>query len=176
MLNIPNILTLARIGLLPIIAYWMYLDMPLCALILYIICALTDFFDGWLARKLNAVSDFGTFFDHIADKIFVAALLLVMVDLGTLGGLWLIPIAIIISREFFISGLREFLGPKNVKLPASMTAKWKTTVQMIALALLIAAPLSGHILLAGHITLLIASALTVISGWSYAREGFKHMG
>lgn len=174
-MTIPNLLTIARIIALPVIVLLIYMQQPLWALILYVLCAFTDYFDGYLARKLNAVSEFGTFLDPIADKIFVAALLLVLVDVGTLSGLWTIPALVIFIREFLVSGLREFLGPKNVKLPVSKLAKWKTAIQMVALALLIAAPLMPLIHLTGQWGLLIAALLTAITGWSYCKEGFKHI-
>ncbi len=174
-MTLPNILTIARIALLPVICLLIYAYQPLFALVLYIICALTDFFDGYLARKLNAVSDFGTFLDPIADKIFVAVLMLVLVDVGTVSGYWIIPVIIILIREFLVSGMREFLGPKNVKLPVSTLAKWKTTIQMLALVLLIAGPLMPVLAVSGLWALLIAAVLTAITGWSYLQEGFKYM-
>lgn len=175
MMSLPNLLTLARIAVLPVICLLMYAHIPVFAVVLYIICALTDFFDGYLARKLNAVSDFGTFLDPIADKIFVAVILLVLVDIGTVAGYWIIPVIVILVREFLVSGMREFLGPKNVKLPVSQLAKWKTTLQMAALVLLIAAPLMPVLGVAGLWSLLIAAVLTAITGWSYLQEGFKYM-
>lgn len=174
-MNVPNILTLARIALLPVIVLLMYAGFGLWALVLYALCAATDYLDGYLARKMNAVTPFGTFLDPIADKIFVAVLLLVLVDIGTLYGFWMVPVIIIFIREFLVSGLREFLGPKNVQLPVSQLAKWKTAIQMAALALLLAGPLYPVLYTGGKWSLLIAAILTFITGWSYAREGFKHM-
>lgn len=174
-MTIPNILTLLRIALIPVLCLLIYGGHGLLAFGLYVFCAVTDFFDGYLARKMNAITPFGTFLDPIADKIFVAILLLVLVDIGSLSGFWVIPVIVIFLREFLVSGLREFLGPKNVTLPVTQLAKWKTTVQMLALGLLILAPLSHAILFTGQISLLIAALLTAITGWSYCKEGFKHM-
>lgn len=173
MKNLPNILTLGRIALLPVIIGLLFVDQMIIALGLYIIASLTDFFDGYLARKLNVVSDFGTFLDPIADKIFVAALLIAFVAFDRLEGLWIIPPIIILLREFMVSGLREYLGPKNVKLPVSMLAKWKTTLQMVALGFLFFD--SGILLQIGQWSLALAALITVLTGWSYLKAGLKHM-
>lgn len=173
MKNLPNILTLGRILLLPVIIGLLFVDQITIALGLYVIASFTDFFDGYLARKLNVVSDFGTFLDPIADKIFVAALLIAFVAFDRLEGLLIIPPIIILIREFMVSGLREYLGPKKVKLPVSMLAKWKTTLQMVALGFLF---FDGGILLhIGQWGLAVASLITVITGWSYLKAGLKHM-
>lgn len=177
-LNIPNILTLARILTLPLLLWMIYQDSAawaVWAFALYALSAITDFFDGYLARKLNQTTAFGTFIDPIADKIFVLGVLLVLVDLATINGLWLIAVLIIIIRELLVSGLREFLGPHNIKLPVTQLAKWKTTVQMVALALLILAPSFSIVLLAGQITLFVAALLTFITGAQYLNAGLKAM-
>lgn len=174
--TLPNLLTIARILCLPVLAALLYVPaLAWVALALYVLCAITDFLDGYLARKMNVVSSFGTFLDPIADKIFVAVLLLVLVDVGHLSGLWIIPVLLIFLREFLVAGLREFLGPKNIQLPVTLLAKWKTTVQMVALALLVAAPLHPLLLSGGRWMLIIAAGMTVITGWSYCKEGFKHI-
>ena len=161
---------------MPILCYCLYINQPWAALALYVFCAVTDFLDGYLARKMNAVTPFGTFLDPIADKIFVAVLLLVIVDVGILSNLWVIPVAVILVREFLVSGMREFLGPKNVKLPVTQLAKWKTAFQMLALAFLVIAPAVSQALMAGQFLLTGAALLTAITGWSYLKEGFKHIG
>lgn len=177
-LNIPNLLTLARILTLPLLLWMIYQnssDWALWAFALYVASAITDFFDGYLARKLNQTSAFGAFIDPIADKIFVLGVLLVLVDLATINGLWLIAVLIIVVRELLVSGLREFLGPYNVKLPVTKLAKWKTTIQMVALSLLILAPSLDIALLSGKITLFIAAFLTLITGWQYLKGGLIAM-
>lgn len=103
-----------------------------------------------------------------------------MAAFDRLEGVWLIPALVIIIREILISGLREFLGPKNIKLPVSKLAKWKTTVQMIALGFLVIGNEAGTLmgvdtLLWGQILLLIAAILTVVTGWAYLKEGLKHI-
>lgn len=173
--NIPNILTISRIALLPVLIVLLYMPQTWAlwsALGLYILSAITDFLDGYLARKWKIVSPFGTFLDPIADKIFIAVLLVTLVDIGRLEGLWTSPVIIILTREFLVSGMREFLGPKNIKLPVSQLAKWKTTIQMIALGLLV---LGGPVLFIGQISLLIAATLTVITGWTYLKTGLSHI-
>lgn len=173
MKHLPNILTLGRIGLLPIIIGLFFMAQPMAALALYIIASLTDFLDGWLARKMKVVSEFGTFLDPIADKIFVAALLILFVAFERLDGLWIILPILILLREFMVSGLREFLGPKNVKMPVSTLAKWKTTLQMVALGFLF---FEGGILLQiGQWGLALATLITLITGWQYLSAGLKHM-
>jgi len=121
----------------------------------------------------------GKFLDPISDKIFVASLLIVLAGFDRLEGLWIIPAIIILMRELLVSGLREFLGPKNIQLPVSKLAKWKTTVQMFALGFLVVGD-HGDILLPNTLTygqwgILIAAMLTVITGWSYLTAGLKHI-
>ncbi len=181
MTNVPNILTIARLILLPFIIVLLYLEREVgvtaiwSALFLYIIAAITDFLDGWLARKWNQISLFGTFMDPISDKIFVAVLLVVFIDLGRLTGLWVIPVVFILSRELLVSGLREYLGPHNVQMPVSKIAKWKTAAQMLSLGFLIVGPHIAHMLLAGQILLIVAAIITVITGGQYLKVGLEHM-
>lgn len=175
MLTIPNQLTLSRIALLPVLIWLIYSGHSWLALALYVICAVTDFLDGYLARKLGAVSAFGTFLDPISDKIFVVVLLVVLVDVGALSGLWIVPVLIILSREFLVSGLREFLGPKDVKVPVTKLAKWKTTLQMLSLGFLIIAPALPVLLLAGQILTLIAAIITAHTGALYLKAGWQHL-
>ena len=162
-------------ALLPVLIWLLYIDESWAvwgALGLYALSAITDFFDGYLARNMNIVSPFGTFLDPIADKVFVAVILIALVDIGRLGELWVIPVIIIFTREFLVSGMREFLGPKNVKMPVTQLAKWKTTFQMIALGVLI---YGGELLLIGQGLLALAALLTVITGWGYLKTGLKHI-
>jgi len=177
MKHIPNLLTFFRLLLLPIIIILLYqpaLWMAWVALALYAFASFTDFLDGWVARKFDASSDFGKFLDPISDKIFVVSLLIVMVDIAYLEGIWILPVLIILTREFLVSGLREFLGPQNIQLPVTQLAKWKTTIQMIALGFLIA----GHeqeLLTIGKWGMAIAALLTAITGYQYVKAGMKHL-
>jgi len=181
MQNLPNILTFFRIAILPFIIALFFVPEAWAAwsaLGLYTVACITDFMDGYLARTMKTESMLGKFLDPISDKIFIAVLLMVLVDFDRLEGLWLIPALLILIREFLVSGLREFLGPLNIQLPVSKLAKWKTTVQMVALGFLIMGNygdvLVPHTLAIGQWGLAIAALLTVITGWSYVKAGLKH--
>jgi cardiolipin synthase len=182
MKSLPNILTLSRILILPVIIGLFFIPESWAAwtaLGFYTYACITDFLDGYLARSMKTESALGKFLDPISDKIFVAALLLVLVDFDRLEGLWMIPALIILIREFLVAGLREFLGPQNIQLPVSKLAKWKTTVQMVALGFLVVGDY-GDILLPntltyGHYGIGIAAILTIITGWQYLRAGLKHI-
>lgn len=144
-------------------------------LTLYIIGSITDGLDGWIARRWNQTTEFGAMIDPIADKIFVITVMLMLVATGKIGGVMVLAVVIIIVREFVVSGLREFLGPRGVSLPVSKLAKWKTALQMIALGVLIVAPYITLGILAGNLLLLGATALTVITGWAYLKTGLDHL-
>ena len=180
--HIPNILTISRIVLLPVLIGLFFIDganAAWVALALYIFCAATDYFDGWIARKYNITSGIGTFLDPISDKIMVAALLLALAAFNRLEGVWIIPAIIILSREFLIAGLREYLGPQNIKVPVSNLAKWKTAFQMTALGFLVIGDYGNIILpytlLIGQVLLTIAAAITVMTGWNYLKAGYRHI-
>lgn len=173
-----NILTILRLLLLPVIIGLFFVTEPWAAwacLGLYVIGAITDFLDGWVARKFDQVSELGKLMDPIADKIFVAALLMMLVAVDRIDGYWVVAVIIILMREFIVAGLREFLGPKNIKLPVTNLAKWKTTIQMIATGILIVAPYIPFGFEAGLGGLSIAAALTAITGWIYVSAGLKHI-
>ncbi len=168
-LNIPNILTLLRIVLIPLVMLVFYLPTPMAgplSAILFALAGITDWFDGYLARRLNQTSKFGAFLDPVADKLMVAAVLVIVVDQHH--NLWLVISAvIIIGREITISALREWmaqLGERN-KVKVSFLGKIKTTAQMLALFfLLYQAPLFGlPSLTIGIVLLIIAAVLTL---WS----------
>lgn len=149
------------------------------ALALYTLGCVTDFLDGYIARHYKLESNFGKFLDPVADKIFIATVLISLVANGNLHGFWVIPVLLILCREFLISGLREFFGPKNIQFPVSQLAKWKTGIQMFALGFLIMGeygvpvlPLNVEI---GYTLLIAATVLTVITGWTYVKEGLKHI-
>lgn len=173
--NIPNILTLSRMALLPVIILLMYAGLGWAALVLYAIAAITDFLDGYIARKFNMVSSFGTFLDPISDKVFVALMLIVLVDTGQLSGLFILPVLVILTREFLVSGLREFLGPKDVQVPVTQLAKWKTTVQMVALGLLIVGHESFALLVLGLVLICAAAGITAYTGYLYLQASWTHL-
>ena len=142
-MTLPNLLTLARLLATPLIALLAAAGGPdggLYAAALFAAAAVTDWLDGYLARKLNQTSAFGAMFDPIADKVQVGVVLGVLLWLGALGGWHLVPALAILAREVFVSGLREAMAATNApRIPSSFAAKAKTTFQMAALALLLLA-------------------------------------
>ena len=180
-MNLANILTLARLVLLPFIVVLFFIPAKWAAfacLTLYAIGAITDFLDGWVARKYNQITEFGTFIDPISDKIFVVVITLMLVAAGHVQGIWVIPLLIILIREFLVSGMREFLGPKNIKLPVTKLAKWKTTAQILALGFLMGAPGFPGFPFAHEIglTLLwISAILTIHTGSAYVKGAIRHV-
>lgn len=181
MWTVPNLLTLSRIVAVPILVLLLWAPGRFesgLAFALYVMIGITDYLDGYLARKLKTVSRLGAFLDPIADKIMVAAVLLMLVAIDAIDGLHIIAALAILLREILVSGLREYLAGSQVSVPVSQLAKWKTTFQMIALGALIlagAVPAAGWIVTLGLVSLWLAAALTVITGWDYLRIGLKHM-
>ncbi len=181
-LSLPNILTLSRIVMVPLLVALLWNpNWPLGYLLgfaLYALMGITDYFDGALARKQGSVSKLGIFLDPIADKIMVAAVLLMLAAVHVIEGWAIVAALIILLREIAVSGLREFLAGAQVSVPVSRLAKWKTTFQILALGALIlgaALPLMSSITQIGVITLWLAAALTLVTGWDYLRIGLKHM-
>ena len=179
--NIANILTVSRLFLLPVIIALFYVENTwggvaawLC-LFIYIIGAITDYFDGYLARKLEQITPFGIFLDPISDKIYVSTLLILLVAFERIDGIWIILVILIFAREFMISGLREFLGPKNIQVPVTVLAKWKTSTQMLSLGFLILGPYAPYATGLGLVLLVIATALTLVTGLSYMVISLKYM-
>ncbi len=170
MLNLPNSLTLLRIALIVPFAVLFFMDgaaVRWLALALFVIAAVTDWFDGYLARLLDQGSAFGRMLDPIADKLLVVAALMLLVATGGVTG-WSIAAALaILLREIAVSGFREHLGPLGVTVPVTQLAKWKTTIQLVALILLIAPVTAAH--LPGLVLLWVAAALTLITGWGYLK-------
>jgi len=179
MTNIANILTLSRIAAIPLIAALLFFNEPALrwiAFILFAVACITDFFDGYIARRMDQVSALGRFLDPIADKLVVAAILMVMTAHGQIRGWVVLPALIILCREILVSGLREYLAELKVRLPVSMLAKWKTTMQMIAMGFLIVGDVVANpIQLVGEGLLWLAAALTLLTGYDYFRVGLKHM-
>jgi len=187
MLSLPNLLTLSRIVAIPLLAallWWPRWEVGyLLAFVLYCAMAITDYFDGMLARSSGTVSRLGIFLDPIADKIMVAAVILVLTAKGVLTGpyvddLHVVAGLIILMREIAVSGLREFLGGLQVSIPVSRLAKWKTTFQLIALGALILGQglaRAEWIHLTGLACLWAAAILTLVTGWDYLRVGLRHM-
>lgn len=187
MLNLPNLLTLSRIAALPALVallWWPQWEAGYAAaFVLYCMMGITDYFDGYLARTQGTVSKLGVFLDPIADKIMVAAVILMLVgtrfeDRAIITGINLIAALVILLREIAVSGLREFLGGIQVSVPVSKLAKWKTTLQLVSLGALILAgafPAIWWIKSTGLAALWGAAVLTLVTGWDYLRVGLKHM-
>ena len=171
-----------RIAITPLIAVLIWIDEPpygyQLALALYTIASVTDYIDGYMARRLKVESPLGEMLDPIADKLLVAAVLLALANVTTSGWLFLTPALIILIREFMISGLREFLAKQNVSAPVTRLAKWKTTAQILALGFLMGAPGFPGFPFAHEIgiTLLwLAAILTVQTGSGYLINAVKYV-
>ena len=187
MLSLPNLLTLSRILAVPILVFLLWRPSPVdyaVTFVLYCVVGLTDYLDGYLARAQGLTSRLGQFLDPIADKIMVAAVLMMLISsrkanpVPEIAGLHIIAALIILLREIIVSGLREYLAGLQVSVPVSALAKWKTTVQLVALGALIlggALPDIPWVHDVGIVCLWIAAALTLISGYDYLRTGLKHM-
>jgi cardiolipin synthase len=176
--NLPNLLTLFRIAVIPAMVAGFYLESPMGMWLaggLFLVASITDFLDGYIARALNQQSALGRFLDPIADKLLVASALLMMVGFGQIEGLAMLPALVILCREILVSGLREFLAGLNVGVPVSQLAKWKTTIQMVAIALLLFGDTIGQgvpLRQIGEFGLWIAAGLTIITGYDYFRASF----
>lgn len=187
MLSLPNLLTLSRILAVPILVFLLWRPTPVdyaITFVLYCIVGITDYLDGYLARAWGNISRVGQFLDPIADKIMVAAVLVMLISSRkanpepTIDGLHIIAALIILLREIIVSGLREFLAELKVLMPVSRLAKWKTTLQLVALGALIlsgAVPAQGWVHDVGIVSLWAAAVLTLVTGWDYLRVGVRHM-
>jgi cardiolipin synthase len=180
--NLPNLLTYGRIAAVPVVAgllMWGGNAARWWALGIFILAAITDFFEGYLARKWQLQSSLGRMLDPIADKVLVAVVLLVLCgDQILLGGhVW--AAIIILAREVLVSGLREYLMELRVSVPVTKIAKWKTTVQLVAIGFLIAGPAGDaivpYVTKIGIVGLWIAAALTLYTGYDYFRAGLRHV-
>ena|SRR5215210_6922125 len=182
--SLPNLLTLSRIFAVPLLmllmwnAGWLGY---LLAFLLFCIAGITDYFDGYLARSYGTVSKLGQFLDPIADKIMIAAVIVMLIENKIVHGWSVIAAIIILLREIAVSGLREYLAGLQVSVPVSALAKWKTTFQMVALGALLLAGV-GDALPAwlpaygvGIVSLWAAAGLTLLTGYDYLRVGLKHM-
>ena len=180
--ELPNWMTIMRIAITPLIAVLIWIDEPTygyqLALALYTIASVTDYIDGYMARRLNVESPLGEMLDPIADKLLIAAVLLALASVTSSGWVFLAPALIILIREFMVSGLREFLAKQNVSAPVTRLAKWKTTAQILALGFLMGAPGFPGFPFAYEIgiTLLwLAAILTVQTGSAYVINALKHV-
>jgi cardiolipin synthase len=173
--QLPNQLTIARIIAVPVLCLlivwaaegnWLHW-LRWLALLLYVLAAITDWLDGFLARRMQMSSDLGKMLDPIADKLLVGALIVTFAWTRDFSGLDLIPAIAILFREIFVSGLREFMGKREVSVPVTFLAKWKTTVQLVALFFTIVQGLLPDFDLIASGLLWLAAILTVWTGWQY---------
>lgn len=181
--NLPNLLTYGRIAAVPLVGATFYIPGDTgrwIAFSLFVIASITDYFDGYLARAWQQQSALGRMLDPIADKLLVSVSILILVADDMLTG-WSIWAAIIVlMREVFVSGLREFLAELRVSVPVSRLAKWKTTMQLVAIASLLIAPAlqgakSGIIINLGLSFFWVAALVTLYTGYDYLRAGLRHL-
>lgn len=187
--NLPNMLTYGRILAVPLIVLCFFLEGKLqssdfarwSALFIFAAASITDYFDGYLARAWQQTSNIGRMLDPIADKLLVSTcLLLLAADTDrTIAGWSLWAAIIILCREILVSGLREYLADLKVSVPVSQLAKWKTTIQMVSIAVLLAGPALDKIVSyatqTGIVLLWISAIVTLYTGYDYFRAGVKHI-
>ena len=189
--NLPNLLTYGRILAVPLVVLCFFLEGELqssefarwSAFAIFIVASVTDYLDGYLARAWKQTSNIGRMLDPIADKLLVATcLLLLAADTDNRGGIagWSLWAAIIIlCREILVSGLREYLAALKVSVPVTQLAKWKTAIQMVAIAALLLGPAGDKIVpywtQMGITLLWVAAIVTLYTGYDYFRAGAKHI-
>jgi CDP-diacylglycerol--glycerol-3-phosphate 3-phosphatidyltransferase len=182
-LSLPNILTYGRLAAVPAVAALLFWPEDhwsrWAALAIFVIAAITDYLDGYFARVYAQQSALGRMLDPIADKLLVAACLLMLVADKTIQGWAMWAAIVILCREILVSGLREFLAELAVSVPVSRVAKWKTTVQLLAVGFLVAGPAGEAVLpgtvIIGTVLLWLAAILTLYTGWDYLKAGIHHL-
>jgi cardiolipin synthase len=186
-LALPNVLTYARIAAVPVVVACIYWSAILqgglwlrwVALAIFAAAAITDFFDGYLARVWEQQSTLGRMLDPIADKLLVSSCLLMLAADGTIVGWTLFAAIVILCREILVSGLREFLAEVRVSVPVSKLAKWKTSGQLVAVGFLLAGEAGDKVLpytsMIGIALLWVSAVLTLYTGWDYLRAGITHL-
>ena len=180
--GLPNWLTVLRILAVPALVATFYFDGNAAhwmALAIFALAGATDYFDGHVARSMQIESRFGKMLDPIADKLIVAAALMMLAQAGILQGIHIIAAIVILSRELLISGLREFLSDDDVKLPVTQLAKFKTTAQMLAIGFLLAGPAGESVfpltLEIGLWLLWLSAGLTAYTGYGYVRTAMTEI-
>jgi cardiolipin synthase len=185
--NLPNILTYIRILAVPLIVVCFFLEGRLqssdfarwSSLAIFLVASITDFLDGYLARKWQQTSNIGRMLDPIADKLVVSVVLLLLAAEGSIAGWSLWAGVIILCREILVSGLREYLATLEVSVPVTWLAKWKTAIQLVAIGFLLAGPAGDkvvpYVTEIGHVLLWISAVVTLYTGWDYFRSGLKHV-
>jgi cardiolipin synthase len=186
-LTLPNLLTYSRIAAIPVVVGCVFgqsiLDGPLwlrwVALAVFIIAGVTDYLDGYYARIWDQQSAFGRMLDPIADKLLVASCLLMLAADNSIHGWTLWAGIVILCREILVSGLREYLAALRVSVPVTKLAKWKTTIQLVAIGFLIAGEAGEQILppttLIGIVLLWLSAIFTIYTGWDYFKAGIHHL-
>jgi cardiolipin synthase len=184
---VPNLLTYGRIAAVPCVVACLYWQdiwqggewLRWLALSLFIAAAVTDILDGYLARKWGELSSFGRMLDPIADKLLVASCLMMLAVDGTIRGIHVWAAIVILCREILVSGLREYLAELRVSVPVTQLAKWKTTLQLVAVGFLLAGDAGDAIVpvvtLIGLSLLWLSALLTLYTGWDYFRAGVQHL-
>ena len=184
-IKIPNYLTIGRIIIVPVFVISFYLPGfygDVIPFALFVVASFTDFLDGLLARMYKEESQLGELLDPIADKIIVAAALILLVMDGTIKNYEVIAAIIILTREILVSGLREFLAKGRIKLPVSNLAKLKTFLQMFSISILLTGETGNKIInfqdynaqTIGIILLWFSAFLTLYTGYDYLRKGIDH--
>ena len=186
-LSVPNILTCARIAAIPVVIACIFaqsiLDGPLwlrwVAVVVFIAAGVTDYLDGYYARIWDQQSAFGRMLDPIADKLLVASCLLMLAADGIIHGWTLWAAIVILCREILVSGLREYLAALRVSVPVTKLAKYKTTIQLVAIGFLLAGEAGDQIIpfttQVGISLLWISALFTIYTGWDYFRAGIHHL-
>jgi cardiolipin synthase len=186
-LALPNVLTYCRIAAVPVVVALLFWEsifagpvwLRWLALVVFIAAGVTDFFDGYLARTWEQQSSLGRMLDPIADKLLVAASLLILAASETIHGWTLLAAVIILCREILVSGLREYLAELQVSVPVTRVAKWKTTAQMVAIGFLIAGEAGDRIVpgvsQVGILLLWLSALVTLYTGYDYMRAALRYM-
>jgi len=180
-LSLPNLLTYGRIAAVPALVACFFLTGDIAhwlAFTIFAVAAISDFFDGYFARAWAQQSSLGRMLDPIADKLLVAAALIMLAANQTIAGWSLWAGVIILSREILVSGLREYLAELDVSVPVTRLSKYKTTLQMIAIGFLLAGPAGDRVFGVttniGLTLLWISAILTLYTGYDYLRAGLRH--
>lgn len=185
--SLPNLLTYGRIVAVPLMVACFFVEGRLAAsdtvrwaaLTIFVVASITDYLDGYLARRWQQSSEIGRMLDPIADKLLVSVALLLLAAEGSIAGWSLWAAIIILCREILVSGLREYLAAVKVSVPVSQLAKWKTTLQLVAIGFLLAGPAGDKIVPyvseTGIVLLWVSALITLYTGWDYFRSGLRHV-
>jgi cardiolipin synthase len=189
-LSLPNLFTYGRILAVPLLVLSFYLEGTASrwlSFTIFIAATVSDFLDGYFARALKQQSAIGKMLDPIADKLLVATALLLLVSDGTISRWSVLAAVVILTREILVSGLREYLAQWRVSVPVSRLAKWKTTMQMVAIGFLLAGPagdklfryyvsdIIGLFSYIGLLLLWVSALITLYTGYDYFRAGLRHL-